>query len=320
MELNDLEENKSIKERTTIKVGGKARYYYKAKNVNDLVEVVKFARNQNLEHIIIGGGSNLIFSDKGYQGLVIENRSSNIEIQDNTLISDSGVFSEKLVRTAGEFGRSGLEFLSGIPATVGGMTINNAGAYGREIKDVLKSVLVLDNDENHSQNIYNVKDLGYYYRGSKYRGTSMGSSFPVILRCFLKVGDSGSGYVFRKIDDYKKIRQKKTPPGFSAGCIFKNPSSDKFGNLSEDWQEIVKDGRISAGLLLDQAGAKGMSVGHAYVPEQHANYIINKRRAKAADIRKLSQQMRDLVKQKFGITLDYEVEFIGDFDDDQQKS
>ncbi len=310
-QITEAEKNKVIKSRTTIKVGGRVKYYKKVDSIDSLVETVLAARKKEIEHIIIGGGSNLIFSDMGFQGLVIENRSSNIEVQNNQIISDSGVFTEKLVRISSEFGLQGLEFLAGIPATVGGLVVNNAGAYGREIADLLVNVLIMD--QSGKQVMTSPSELGFSYRESKLKGKTSGINFPIVLKAYFDLKKASHDNVARKIEDHKKIRAKSNPAGFSAGCIFKNPKINKI-DFPDEWLDKVKNGRISAGFLLDMAGAKGMSVGHAYVPEEHANYIINKKRAKAAQVKALRDKMKKLVKDKYGITLENEVEFVGKFD------
>lgn len=305
-----LEKNKVIRNKTTIKVGGRVKYYQKVSTVDQLIKTIALAREKKIDHMIIGGGSNLIFSDYGYDGLVIENRSSNIEVQDNQIISDSGVFVEKLVRASAEHGLQGLEFLAGIPATVGGIIINNAGAHGKEVKDVLVNVLVLN--PRGKKEIISPDKLNFSYRESKLKGLTSGNNFPVILKAYFDTSRVGFNLAKRKLENYRKIRSKNHPVGFSAGCIFKNPKVS-LDQLPEEWQDKVSKGRISAGFLLDLAGAKEMSVGHAYVSQDHANYIINKKRAKAIQIKELRDKMKELVKKKYGINLENEVEFIGDF-------
>ncbi len=309
--IKDLKENHLIKDRTTMKVGGKAKYYKLVNSTDELVEIITWARKNKIEHLIIGGGSNLIFSDKEFDGLVVENRSSQIEVQNGQIEADSGVFIEKLVQVLAENNRQGLEFLAGIPATVGGVIINNAGAYGREVADVLSNILVLT--EKGEKKIVPNKELDFSYRQSSFKGKTSGVSFPVVLRGYFKIKPGDYNFVSRKIEDYKKIRLKTNPQGFSSGCIFKNPKV-KTGEMPDGWQDKVKNGRISAGFLLDSAGAKGMSVGHAYVPQKHANYIINKRKAKAWQVKQLRDKMKDLVKKRYGIILENEVEFIGKFE------
>lgn len=308
----NIQENVWLKDKTTIRVGGRARFYCQAETTEQLAEIVKFARQEKLNHIILGGGSNLIFSDKGYQGLVIKNQTSRIELQNDQVTADSGVFFERLIRFLAEEGWGGLEFLAGIPATVGGMIINNGGAFGWQIGDLLISCLILDYD--NKEKLVSKDDLELEYRRSKYKGQTEGESFPVILRGTFAVKKSLPGVVIRKMTDIKKIRAKKTPAGFSAGCIFKNPKINQ-KELPQEWASQVRDGRISAGYLLDMAGAKNLRIGQAVVSSAHANFIINRSRASAKEIKELCQQMRRLVKDKYGISLEKEVEFIGDFKD-----
>jgi len=308
--LQGLEENVFLKQKTTMRVGGKARYFITVKSVDELEKAVKAARIEQMSHMILGGGSNVIFSDQGYPGLVIANRADKIEVEDGQVQVDSGVFLASLVRNIAEQGIGGLEFLAGIPGTVGGAVVNNAGAYGRWFKDVLVVVSVLDT--KGKKRLLYPDQLGFKYRSSNLKSRTEGELFPVILRVILKTKKSTPDVVLRQINDYRKIREKTQPAGFSAGCIFCNPRVDE--NLPEEWKDKVKDGRISAGLLLDLAGAKKQRIGHARVSQEHGNFIVNKGRAKAQEIKTLADRMKKLVKEKSNIILNREVEFIGKFE------
>jgi UDP-N-acetylmuramate dehydrogenase len=309
LNINGLLEKVSLKDKTTMKTGGKADYYVKVETVKELKNAVIKARKAQVDHIILGGGSNIIFSDKGYKGLVIDNKSNGINIRETQVESDSGVYASKLVRALAEQGKSGLEFLSGIPATVGGLIVNNGGALGWQMSDVFTSCLILD-DDNKEKILYK-EDLQFDYRFSVLKGKTEGTSYPVVLKGSFTLKPSAHDHVLRKIDDIRKIRAKKNPQGYSSGCIFKNPKIDE-KDLPDSWKKQVDSkGRISAGFLLDMAEVKGMRVGKAYVSQEHANFIINRRNARASDIKELSEKMKKLVKEKYGISLEREVEFIG---------
>ncbi len=308
--LPGAEENILLRPKTTIRVGGEARYFYQAKTIDQLIKAVKTARDSKMPYLILGGGSNVILSDHGYSGLVIENRTDQIQVRDNQMAADSGVFLDTLVRNLAEQGQGGLEFLAGIPGTVGGAVVNNAGAFGIAIKDVLVSCLILDLD--NQKRVLHPQELGFGYRKSKFKGQTEGEKFPVILRVVLKTKKSSPDVVLRQIGGYRKIREKKHPKEFSAGCIFVNPKIED--DMPIEWRERAKGDRISAGFLLDQAGAKGMRERGAMVSPDHANFIINRSRAKAGQIKALADKMKKLVKDKYGITLVREVEFIGKFD------
>jgi len=309
-QIPGIKRNYPLKLKTTMKVGGPAKYFYQARSVSDLVKAVKTARRLNIPHLVLGGGSNLIFADQGYDGLVIENRSNQLVVQDGQISADSGVFLETMIRNLAEQGNGGLEFLAGIPGTVGGAIVNNAGAFGLSISKVLISCLILD-EKGHERIAY-PKELEFKYRSSKLKGKTEGESFPVVLRTVLRTKVLTSGIVKRQIDNYQKIRAKTQPAGlFSAGCIFSNPKIK--GEIPEEWQDRVKKGRISAGYLLDLAEAKKLKIRQAEVSDRHANFIINRSRAKADEIKELADQMKRLVKDKYGISLIREVEFIGKF-------
>ena len=308
--LKGVEQNFPLKQKTTMRVGGEARFFYQAKTIPQLIKAVKIARSLQIPHLILGGGSNIIVSDQGYPGLAIENRTSQIEVQDGQVAVDSGVFLDLLVRSLVEQGRGGLEFLAGIPGTVGGAVINNAGSFGWQINNFLISCLILDPDSQ--EKVVSPDKLGFDYRKSALKAQTEGEEFPVILRAVFKVNKSSSEAVMRKINDYRRMREKNQPQQFSAGCIFCNPKIK--GDIPKEWQEKVKEGRISAGYLLDMAGAKKLREGGARVSPEHANFIINPSRAKAEQIKKLADKMKKLVKDKYGISLIREVEFIGKFD------
>jgi UDP-N-acetylmuramate dehydrogenase len=309
-QLKNLEQNLPLKSKTTMRVGGEARFFYRAEKISQLVKAVKIARSLKIPHLILGGGSNIIISDQGYPGLVIENRTSQMEIQNGQVATDSGVFLDLLIRNLAEQDRGGLEFLAGIPGTVGGAVINNAGSFGWQIGNRLVNCLIFD--QAGQEKVVSPAELDLDYRKSSLKAQTEGEEFPVILRAVFKVGESSSEAVMRKINDYRRIRDKSQPQQFSAGCIFCNPKIK--GDFPGEWRDKIKDGRISAGFLLDMAGAKKLREGRARVSSEHANFIINPSRAKAGQVKKLADKMKKLVKDKYGISLIREVEFIGDFD------
>ena len=286
-----------LAEYSSFKTGGKAALFIIAKTVEETVHAVATAFQCKIPFIIIGGGSNLLISDKGYDGLIIKISITGIELIDSTTIEcGAGEDLMDLVNFSANNSLQGLEFAAGIWGSVGGAVYGNAGAYGGEIKDVLTEVVLLDNSGN-------LKKVSPKYCRFGYRDSMLKETKEIVLSIKLKLHPGNKEELKQKIDEILAVRASKHPvKEFCAGSFFKNIPDPK-----------EQYGKLPAGKLLEQVGAKEISVGGAKVYEKHANIIINDGTATSKDIRDLADILRNKVFEKFGITLEDEVISIGNF-------
>lgn len=309
--FGDYKRKETLKRHTTIKIGGPAKYYLVIKETQKLIQAVKFALKNNLAYFVIGEGSNLIFSDAGFNGLVIKNETANLVFEKSSAVSDSGITLFRLIRKLAEFNLGGLEFLSGIPGTLGGAIYGNAGAYGKNISDIIENCTILDIDGEIKQ--FSNQQMGFGYRTS-FLKTGFKNQFrkPVIISAQIKISPSPKEAILRLVANFHKIRTKKIPQGFSAGCLFKNLEVKNLPNLeNSQLKYLITENKIPAGLLIEKAGGKDLKVGKAEVSKLHANFIINKSRAHAFEVKLLAEKIKEAVKSRFDINLESEVEFVG---------
>jgi UDP-N-acetylmuramate dehydrogenase len=290
------EYNHPLNTLNTFGTGGPAKLYTEAGTVEELSLAVKIAREFGVPFFILGGGSNILVSDGGYNGLVIKNSVLGLGQSGINIISGAGEQLQSLVNFAAGNSLSGLEFASGIWGTVGGAIYGNAGAYGAEIGAVLKSAQLVDREGN-----IRTEEASYFqfsYRHSRLKETG---EFVAKAEFALKEGNRDT--IQGKMDEILSARKDKLPTDQrSAGCFFKNIIDKR-----------EKYGKISAGRLLDEAGAKAIKIGGAAVFRNHANIIINEGSAKSKDIKELAEILKRRVKEKFGILLEEEITYLGDF-------
>ena len=307
-----LKEHEVMRDHTTMRVGGVADYYYEAKSVDELVKAVKAATKAEIPYFILGGGSNIIFSDFGFPGLVIKNSTSNIAFMNekSQAIVDAGVPLLTFILEATSHNFAGLEFLYGVPGTVGGAIYGNAGAYGQAIGDFVKYVTVLMPSGEIIQQEASWMEFGYRESILK---KETGFRKPVILSVRIQLAQNRQEEIMRRINSYKEKRWQTQPIGLSAGCVFRNPIPKELENVtgrgSKGMPELPKERR--AGYILEKSGAKKLKVGNARVSSKHANYILNESDAKAQEIRQLIELMRNAAKEEFDVNLKEEVEFVG---------
>lgn len=280
---------------TTLKVGGPAEWYYPAETSQELTSVLTRARAAGVKVTLLGDGSNMLISDLGIRGLVVHNRAKRIRRDGDDLVSESGTLLAALVDRARDESLTGLEFASGIYGSVGGAVYGNAGAYGKSMADVLVWADVLTSEGERLR--LPPDDLGFEYRKS-----ACARNRWVVLECRVSLQPGE----FQAIDDEVKriiaIRSTKLPTNLpSAGSYFKNIEDSS-----------AEYGKIPAGKLLEEVGAKSFRVGGAGVYEKHANVIVNLGGASAADVLALAEKMRLAVLERFGIDLQNEVRFIGE--------
>ncbi len=296
---------------TTFKIGGPAKYFFIAKSKEDLIKAIKTAKKFNLPFYILGGGSNLLVSDRGYKGIVIKYQASNIKYQkEGEIFAQAGTPLQKIVSLTQEKSLTNLEWAVGIPGTIGGAIYGNAGAFGSFIADNIKKVEVLDTKnmkiKNFSKEQCRFKNKESIFKKNK----SL-----VILSVLLKLKRGRREKIKEKIKNFLTYKEMNQPLNFpSAGCVFKNyqkqVKNKKLVKEFPELEEFNKRGLIPASYLIDKSGLKGKKVGGAKISEKHANFIINTNGAKAKDVIKLMKLVKEKVKNKFGIKLEEEIQYL----------
>ena len=288
-----VKEKIPLSDLTTFKIGGPADFFFEAKNKEDLLKAVKLAREFAVPYVIIGGGSNVLVSDEGFRGLVIKAKNEKIKIltqfgNEAIIYSEAGTSLSKLLRFLSLNELSGLEFMAGIPGTVGGAIRGNAGAWQQAIGDKIVEVEVL---KDKSQVVlYSAEDCQFSYRNSIFKKNNQ----DIVLSGKMRFLKSRKELIEKKTDEYlsKRASQPKEP---SAGCVFINPKP------------------LSAGALIEESGLKGVQIGGAKISEKHANFIVNVGGATAKDVISLINLVKDKVREKFSIELEEEIVKIGNF-------
>jgi len=280
----DIQENIPLSYYTTIGLGGEARYFVSVKSLEELQHALIFAKEKKISFFLLGRGSNTLFDDRGYNGLVILNRMNQCKIIDNQIQVDAGYSFANLGMKTAKKGFSGLEFASGIPGSVGGAVFMNAGANGKSTWDVLETITFIDEDRKLR------KEEKTKFQSS-YRFSSFQKTKSVIVSATFRLIKSSAAK-----DTYKKLlelRINSQPYGDkSAGCIFKNPTNEH------------------AGALIDSCKLKGLSVGKAKVSDVHANFIVTEKGVSSQDIHKLITLIKHEVFDKKKIMLEQEVRIV----------
>ena len=305
---------------TTARIGGPADLLVEATSADDLRELVLTARRHRVPIFILGGGANILVGDAGIRGLTIVNKARRLEFLDGGHVrAESGVILPTLARECIARGLSGLEWAIGVPGTVGGAVVGNAGAHGRDTASDLKQASILGPD-GHVQT-WRVEELKFSYRssriktaGSETRAELMKSETRakrgplarakpgaprrgayVVLAAEFELARGDRAELERKAAEFNEYRRRTQPPGASIGSMFKNPPGD------------------TAGRLIDAAGLKGTRIGQAEISRLHANFFVNLGGAKAQDVMALINLARERVREKFEVELELEIELVGDW-------
>ena len=279
---------------TTMRVGGPADLFAIAHNAFELRALVRFARARELPHLILGRGSDVVIADAGVRGLVIQIRAEGSRIDGERYVAEAGVQMARAATEAQRAGLTKLEFGLAIPGTVGGAVWANAGAHESDVAAILETARVLGADG--SEGVLPVDQLALGYRDSRFKHVAPGAPAELILEATFRLAPAEPGTIKERLDDIRRWRQAHQPIGLpSAGSVFRNPPGE------------------SAGRLIDAAGLKGLRSGGAIVSEKHANFIVNDRKGSAADVRGLAERVRDEISTRYGVTLEFEIEFLGDW-------
>ncbi len=280
-----------MKQHTTFRVGGNADYFVMPQNAKEVKNIVALCKKADMPYYILGNGSNLLVGDKGYRGVIIQiyREMNHIRIDGDKVIAQAGALLSRVGTATLEAELTGFEFAAGIPGTVGGAVVMNAGAYGGEMKDIIASATVLTQDGDIIT--INKEDLELGYRTSV-----IAKKGYVVLEAEYQLQKGDKEAIRARMDELKCQRVTKQPLEYpSAGSTFKRPEG------------------YFAGKLIQDAGLRGFQVGGAQVSEKHCGFVINKDQATAADIRELMRQVSDKVMQEFGVKLEPEVKTLGEF-------
>lgn len=280
--------NEKISNYTTYKVGGKVRAIVYPKTKEDLSTLIKFLKKKSVKYFVLGNGSNVLFSDNLYEGIIIKlDQFNNIEFLEDKVIVGAGVSMMKLSRETIKRGFSGLEFADGIPGTIGGGIFMNAGAYGSEMANVVTEVTIID--ENGDLKTLSNKEMNFSYRTSLLQKKLDWVCIAAVLQ--LKKGNQEE--LEKVVLERREKRKQNQPLSYpSAGSVFRNPEG------------------MYAGEMIEKMGLKGFSIGKAEVSEKHANFIINKGNAKASDIKKIIDYIKVKAMDKYNIRLRVEQRLI----------
>lgn len=278
-----------LKEHTSLRIGGPADYYVRVRSEEDLLGAIAVARQHELPVFLLGGGTNLLVSDRGIRGVVLHNAYSETSVDGTIVTAAGGTPLASVAAVAARAGITGLEWMATVPGTVGGAVHGNAGAFGSETADALVDATLVD--LNGDVWVQERAQMGYAYRTSVLQGTPI-----VCLRARFRGAAGDRAAAVAKIKEMANERIKKQPLAQpNTGSIFRNPSGDH------------------AGRLIEAAGLKGARVGGAELSHKHANFIVNTGDATAADVWELMQRCMREVQERFGVTLVPEVERVGEW-------
>ncbi len=305
-----LRSNVALRSYTTLRAGGPAERFAEALNADELAEAAVIAERDGLRTTVIGWGSNVLPSDKGVAGLTILNLAKRISVaRSGEVVADTGCgFQELFLKTA-QGSLHGLEFAVGIPGTLGGALVSNAGAYRSCVSEFLTGIEVVFEGERQW---VEPEWMQFSYRDSLLRRPDAPQA--VMLRVSMKLPQGDARQIYSEAREYQRQRISKQPPSPSAGSFFKNVNDPELAaSLPALPEPLKKAGVVPAGYLIEASGLKGCRLGGAMLGIRHANFVLNIGNASATDIRRIAALARREVQEKFGVELEEEVLYIGDW-------
>lgn len=305
-EFGRVKTNESLAKHVTIKIGGPARFFIAVNKTEQLVGLLNYLKNEDVNYLILGEGSNLLISDEGFDGLVIHISSNEapklITVEDKfNLEVEAGLSLSAVVNFAAKNSLQGLAWGIGVPGTMGGAVRGNAGAMGRDTSSILQWAEVWRDGEILR---LSVVECGYGYRDSNFKHNQ-----DVILRACIRLEAGDKQEIMAKMQEY--LKQRKHTPFPSAGSFFKNIKLAKWPGDKKDLPELfLQRGTVPVGWITEQLGLRGLSSGGAKISDEHGNYIINFHNATQADVLILVEEIKQRVYNKFGVELEPEVQII----------
>ena len=280
-------EQELMQKHTTFRVGGAAKYFAMPKNVDEIQTLIAYCQKQNMPYCVLGNGSNVLFADAGYDGMIIQigNAMSEIRVDGTAVYAQAGAILARVAKTAYEAGLTGMEFAAGIPGSIGGAIVMNAGAYGGEMKDIVSCVDVLSTDGTRRK--YTCDEMEFSYRHS------IIDSDKIVVGVELALQKGDKTVILNRMNELAEARRSKQPLEYpSAGSTFKRPEG------------------YFAAKLIDDSGLRGYRVGGAMVSEKHCGFVVNVEHASTADVLAVMQHVQEVVNEKYGVMLEPEVRII----------
>lgn len=298
---------------TNMRIGGPAALYLTVSDPDELVDAIEITNKENIPWFIFGGGSNLLVSDDGFNGLVIQVGLRDAKFREKTIIANAGAITASIARQSVDQGLEGMEWAATLPGTIGGAIYGNSGCWGGEMKDIVVTVDALRLSDMEKV-VYPNADCKFSYRDSVFKHEPH-----IILRATLSLKKSEDpAPVLARMEEYISKRKETQPLAeSSAGCMFKNYSfqdESELDRLTADTeipQEMLDKKSISAGWLVSQVGMKGERIGDAQISEKHGNFIVNLGNARAQDVLMLTSKAKMKIRDEYNIMLEDEVELIG---------
>lgn len=306
----EIQQNKPLSGLTTFEIGGPAKFFVEVKTDEEIHDALGWAREHDVPFFVMGGGSNLLIPDEGFDGLVIRIVSNQFSFTGDMLEADAGCNLPTLIRAAADEGLGGWEKLGGIPGTIGGAVRGNAGAFGPEIKDFLIYAKAINTKTEEVHEFTNA-ECEFIYRQSFFKKNPEW----IITKAHLQLEmRQGPALPHELIEETIKEREKRHIQNVrAAGSYFMNPIAPQAIVSMFEAEKGVESrgGRVPAGWLIEKAGMKGARVGGAQSSEQHPNYLVNVDNAKASEVRELALKIKESVEDKFGIVLEEEAVVLG---------
>lgn len=308
-----FKEHESLAKHLNIRIGGPARFFVELKTEQDVLDAVRIARQHDVAYFVLGGGSNTLAADEGWNGLVMKMTNRNLIIDGTKVVADAGVISALVARKTAELGLKGFAWAISLPGTMGGAVRGNAGCFGGEMKDTVTSVRVIRNGD-----IVEIPaaDLRFSYRHSIFKDAEHASD--IIFSVTMDLAQGSKEEEMALLEKYLASRKSSQPLGSSsAGCMFKNfefTDEEQIGRMMTDGEippSMLANHKIAAGWIIEQLGLKGLQVGDAQVSDVHGNFLLNKGHATARDIAVLIGRIKAAAREKYGIELQEEVQFLG---------
>jgi UDP-N-acetylmuramate dehydrogenase len=307
-------ENEPLANHCTFKIGGPARYFFVAKNSEEIVKATEAANELGLKFFVLSGGSNVLFSDDGFDGLVIKIQNTKYEVQGTKIIAEAGVKLAEVVKASAENSLSGLEWAAGIPGTVGGAVRGNAGAYGKATGSAVEEVEAIEvKSKKLKVKSYSKEECGFGYRESIFKREG-----GIVLKVVFKLVPGDKNKIKEEMDKIFAARDGKIPTDPSAGSFFKNVEvTDEIVKIIKEHTheevpaDYIQKGKIPAAWLITLCDLRGKQIGGAKISEKHANFIVNVGGASAADVIALASLVKMKVRDETGIQLQEEVEYVG---------